>query len=151
MSDDLSKERALWCSVVYRAVIDATVKPKKLKDPSERRLQLTAESMVRVERQLVGGPRLSRPDLDREIASLLANELQRVRSRAIQDRIDESIRERAEAREWLLGGSKDFAHVAWLAGMDPEALRDRMRRLSTRSWILDDHTKKRIMTHMELS
>jgi hypothetical protein len=44
-------------------------------------------------------------------------------------------RERDEARAWLLSGSPDFLEVVDHAGLDPEAVFDRVVRLAQRGWL----------------
>lgn len=38
-------------------------------------------------------------------------------------------RDKQVALEWLLTDSKDFRSVCWMAGVDPEAVRDRLMRM----------------------
>lgn len=48
--------------------------------------------------------------------------------------ISDAMRERDHAREWLLGDSRDFREVCNLAGLDPEAVRERAQRLKRFGW-----------------
>ena len=43
-------------------------------------------------------------------------------------------REQTAARNWLLGFSRDFRLVCNLAGVDPEAVHDRAKKLAPRGW-----------------
>ena len=38
------------------------------------------------------------------------------------------------AREWLLGYSSGFKMICWAAGIDPEAMRDKMRHIAASGW-----------------
>jgi hypothetical protein len=55
-----------------------------------------------------------------------------------------AIRLRNEARHWLTTDTADFRLVCSLAGMEPDSVLDRTRRLARRNWVLDERTKKRI-------
>lgn len=41
---------------------------------------------------------------------------------------------RDQARRWLLSGSKDFRLVCEFAGLEPDAVRERVRVLEQRGW-----------------
>jgi hypothetical protein len=43
-------------------------------------------------------------------------------------------REQTTARDWLLGFSRDFRLVCSLAGVDPEAVHDRAKKLARQGW-----------------
>lgn len=51
-----------------------------------------------------------------------------------KDQMNRNDLDRAEARRWLLGNSKDFQEVCHLAGLEPDAVRDRAQAMSRRGW-----------------
>lgn len=47
---------------------------------------------------------------------------------------DDSRLNRDQARAWLLGNSRDFRHVCYLADLDPDAVRDSALRKDEAGW-----------------
>jgi hypothetical protein len=52
--------------------------------------------------------------------------------------ISDAIRERSHARDWLLGGSRDFREVCRFAELDPDYIREKAKALAAAGWpVLD--------------
>jgi hypothetical protein len=50
----------------------------------------------------------------------------------------DAIRERSHARDWLLGGSRDFREVCRFAELDPDYIREKAKALAAVGWpVLD--------------
>jgi hypothetical protein len=47
---------------------------------------------------------------------------------------NDAIRERSHARDWLLGGSRDFREVCRFAERDPDYVREKAKALAAAGW-----------------
>ncbi len=141
-------EQDLWCAVVHQAIADAVRQPtftRQAKVRMRHAAKLIALERIRAETGM-------RPKQNAEfravIDKLLEFEPKEVTARANAIALREITDERDEAREWLLGGSQEFKSACNLAGMDAEAVRDRMVRLKRRGWVLDEVTRKQVAKWM---
>lgn len=48
--------------------------------------------------------------------------------------VGDSVLNRDKARAWLLGNSKDFREVCFMAGFDPDAVRESAQRKDAEDW-----------------
>jgi hypothetical protein len=143
MSADMEAERcrALWCSVINQAINDATMRPKTIRPFTDKALTLAARSLILAKCLKKGEKPKNLADLANVFKRDFPNEvLAHARERALSD----SIRIRDEARKWLTTDSVDLRKVCDMAGMEPDSVLERTRRMARQRWILDERTKKRI-------
>ncbi len=145
-----SPERALWCAAVDQAVADALYRPSKrtMFKASENPAALYSSARrIALERTPIGGK--DPLGLNAKAKEILASEPTTVARRARRITYNSLTKQRVEAREWLLGNSKDFQLVCSLAGMDPDSVLDRMQRMARNHWIVDELTRKRIAQYRD--
>ncbi len=145
-----SAERALWCATVDQAVADALYRPSMkttFKTGQNQAALYSAARRIALERSPIG--ERASVGLNAKAKEILANEPDTVAKRARRVAYDTLTKQRVEAREWLLGNSKDFQFVCTLAGMDPDSVLDRMQRMARNHWIVDELTRKRIAQYRD--
>lgn len=138
-------ERDLWCNVMNQAIADATHRPRP-KPPSDYALQLAARNLVVRKND---NRRPSAYEWQRRADYFLEHDRNAVVQHAKKRAIHEQIRIRDTARRWLTKNSDDFRRVCTLAGMEPEAVRDRMLGLARRNWELPDIMKSKLRGYID--
>ncbi len=147
-----TSERALWCAVVDQAVSDALYRPSikgTFKTGRNPAALYSAARRIALERLPIGSKERAPIGLNAKAKEILAAEPATVAKRARRIAYDALTKERAEAREWLLGDSKDFQFVCHLAGLDPDSVIDRVERMARNHWIIDAPTRKRVTQYWD--
>ncbi len=147
-----TSERALWCAVVDQAVADALYRPSikgTFKTGRNPAALYSAARRIALERLPIGSKERAPIGLNAKAKDILAAEPSTVAKRARRIAYDALTKERAEAREWLLGNSKDFQFVCHLAGLDPDSVIDRIQRMATNHWLIDKSTRKQIAQYWD--
>lgn len=104
MDIDAQAAQRLFQAVVTNALIDACSTPRPISEKVKRR---SSES-------------------DIEYAAR--------KRRVIESRKVAAVKDRDDARKWLLAGGQDFSTIVTLAGYNPTDIRERSQKLAQRGW-----------------
>ncbi len=147
-----TSERALWSAVVDQAISDALYRPNikgAFKTGRNPAALYSAARRIALERLPIGSKERAPIGLNAKAKEILAAEPSTVAKRARRIAYDSLTKERVEAREWLLGNSKDFQFVCHLAGIDPDSVIDRIQRMASNRWTVDALTRKRVAQYWD--
>lgn len=71
---------------------------------------------------------------DRKLPSPKADGIAEKTRQSREANLREARRIRMQARDWLLRDNRDFRHVCHMAGLDPDAVRERAQKLARNGW-----------------
>jgi hypothetical protein len=148
----ISAEHALWIAVIDQAISDSLFRPnmKTIERQASTPAALTgAARRIALERIPIARKKSEPSGIIEATQAVLRDEPAAVAKRSKELILNAVTRERDEARDWLLGNTKDFRDVCYLASMDPDGMLEKMQALSRQHWVLDDITRKKVALYRD--